>query len=47
MTDLEINPERKNGNENFYLDNQNLEFTLKNFWTWNQSNLIENRTRIE
>ncbi len=41
----EISPENKNGNENFYLDNQNLEFTLKKFWIWNQSNLIENRTR--
>ena len=42
---LEINPERKNGNENFSLNNKNLDFKLSDFWIWNQSNLIENRTR--
>jgi hypothetical protein len=42
---VEINPERKNGTENFSLNNRNLDFKLSDFWIWNQSNLIENRTR--
>ena len=41
----EINIEQKKGNENFYFENQNLNFKLNDFWIWNQSNLIENRTR--
>jgi len=41
----EINPERKNGNEYFSFNNRNLDFKLTDFWIWNQSNLIENRTR--
>lgn len=41
----EISPRKKSGNESFYIDKQNLEFALKDFWICNQSNLIENGTR--
>ena len=41
----EINSKPKNGNENFSLNTKNLNFQLSDFWIWNQSNLIENRTR--
>lgn len=37
--------ERKKGTEKFKVKNQYLNFDLSNFWSWNQSNLIENRTR--
>ena len=40
-----ITPERKSGNEKFSFNNKDLDFRLKDFWVWNQSNLIENRTR--
>lgn len=36
---------KKKGNESFEYKNQNLDFDLKDFWSWSQSNLIENRTR--
>lgn len=35
----------KTGKENFRLNDENLAFNLKDFWRWNQSNLVENRTR--
>ncbi|MEE9431929.1 MAG: hypothetical protein V3V16_12855 [Melioribacteraceae bacterium] len=41
----EIITEQKSGNECFSLNNQDLDFNLIDFWIWNQSNLIENRTR--
>ncbi len=41
----EIITTKKEGNEKFEFDNENLAFNLKDFWSWNQSNLIENRTR--
>lgn len=41
----EIKPETKSGNEPFHINSQNLDFKLIDFWKWNQSNLIENRTR--
>ena len=40
-----INVERKNGNEKFQSGNEILNFELSDFWSWNQSNLVENRTR--
>jgi hypothetical protein len=40
-----INVERKNGNEKFQSGNELLDFELSDFWSWNQSNLVENRTR--
>jgi hypothetical protein len=36
---------RKNGKENFRIDETNLSFNLSEFWSWNQSDLVENRTR--
>lgn len=41
----EINIQRKTGTEEFWFNNKKLNFKLKEFWIWNQSNLIENRTR--
>ncbi|MCD4773773.1 MAG: hypothetical protein K8R41_10370 [Bacteroidales bacterium] len=41
----EINTVKKNGTECFSFENEYLSFKLNNFWIWNQSNLIENRTR--
>ena len=40
-----IHTKRKVGTENFSLLNKKLEFEVNDFWSWNQSNLIENRTR--
>ena len=40
-----INTPRKTGTENFIVKGQKLDFKLTDFWSWNQSNLIENRTR--
>jgi len=40
---LEI--EKKTGEEKFKYNQVDLDFNLNNFWSWNQSNLIENRTR--
>jgi len=40
-----INTERKKGTETFRFENENLNFKINDFWIWNQSNLIENRTR--
>ena len=40
-----INTERKKGSENFRFENENLNLRISDFWIWNQSNLIENRTR--
>jgi len=37
--------ERKKGTENFRFENENLNLKISDFWIWNQSNLIENRTR--
>lgn len=41
----EILPEKKTGNEPFLNKNNLLSFNLSDFWSWNQSDLIENRTR--
>ena len=41
----EINTERKKGTEKFSFESENLNFRINDFWIWNQSNLIENRTR--
>ena len=41
----EIETELKTGQENFTFQDKNFDFKLTDFWTWNQSNLIENRTR--
>jgi len=41
----EIIAKKKNGTERFQIKNQTLNFELTEFWSWNQSNLIENRTR--
>lgn len=41
----EIITQPKSGEERFKYDKDNLEFKLNDFWKWNQSNLIENRTR--
>ena len=35
----------KTGKENFISGSKSLNFSLTDFWSWNQSNLIENRTR--
>lgn len=40
-----INTKRKKGSEKFRFENEHLNFKLIDFWIWNQSNLIENRTR--
>jgi len=36
---------KKNGTEKFQRGSETLTFELSEFWSWNQSNLIENRTR--
>lgn len=36
---------RKTGNEKFEFNNNKLDFELSEFWSWSQSDLIENRTR--
>ncbi|MFT5917291.1 MAG: hypothetical protein ACI81T_003806 [Bacteroidia bacterium] len=41
----EVPFEKKSGIEKFSLENEFLNFELSEFWSWNQSNLIENRTR--
>jgi len=43
LNEIEVIP--KQGHEVFYLDNQEKDFSIKDFWSWAQSNLIENRTR--
>lgn len=43
LSELEYEP--KTGNENFIAGNEKLDFILTEFWSWNQSNLVENRTR--
>ena len=45
MTLPKINAEKKNGTEKFQIESQTLDFDLSEFWSWNQSDLIENRTR--
>jgi len=40
-----IKIKRKKGDEKFTFGNVHLDFQLNDFWSWNQSNLIENRTR--
>ena len=37
--------ERKTGKEKFEFQSNVLDFNLLEFWSWNQSDLIENRTR--
>lgn len=41
----EIKTTSKNPNERFRFNGRTLDFKLVDFWTWNQSNLIENRNR--
>lgn len=41
----EIKTEPKTGQEKFTLHNEELNFNVLEFWSWNQSDLIENRTR--
>jgi len=41
----EIIVKKKNGTEIFLNKSQPLNFNLSDFWSWNQSDLIENRTR--
>ena len=45
MTLPEIIVKKKNGAEKFQIKNRPLSFELSDFWSWNQSDLIENRTR--
>lgn len=46
MTDLEaIKVEPKIGNEPFSLEGQNLDFNLTDFWSWSQSDLLNNTLR--
>lgn len=40
-----IKVKRKLGNENFELNKNVQNFNLAEFWSWNQSDLVENRTR--
>ncbi len=40
-----LNIEKKTGTESFTLKNEVLPFNLNDFWSWNQSDLVENRTR--
>lgn len=41
----EIISDKKTGKEKFMIKNEPLNFDLLDFWSWNQSDLIENRTR--
>ena len=41
----DIKVKRKTGKEKFEFKNNTLNFDLSEFWSWNQSDLIENRTR--
>jgi len=46
MTDLKaIKVEPKIGNEPFSFENQNLDFRLTDFWSWSQSDLLNNTLR--
>jgi len=45
LTLPKIIAKKKIGNEKFQTENKTLKFKLLEFWSWNQSNLIENRTR--
>ena len=46
MTDLEaIKVDPKNGRESFSFENQNLDFKLTDFWSWSQSDLLNNTLR--
>jgi hypothetical protein len=45
LTFPKIIAKKKIGNEKFQIENKTLKFELSEFWSWNQSNLIENRTR--
>lgn len=40
-----IKVEKKTGSEKFEFNGNTLKFNLNEFWSWNQSDLIENRTR--
>jgi hypothetical protein len=40
-----IKPVKKSGNEPFYHHEKPLDFNLKDFWSWNQSNLLDNTMR--
>lgn len=35
----------KSGNENFNFENQNLNFSLLDFWRWSVSDILSNTTR--
>ncbi len=41
----DIKVEKKTGKENFEFNRNSQGFDLTEFWSWNQSDLIENRTR--
>ena len=41
----EIKARRKEGYEKFTFNGKELHFNIKDFWSWNQSDLLENRTR--
>jgi hypothetical protein len=41
----EIQTEQKSGKEKFLLNGIEQDYSLIDFWSWNQSDLIENRTR--
>ena len=41
----EIQTEQKSGKENFLFNGIEQDYSLIDFWIWNQSDLIENRTR--
>jgi len=41
----EIKTEQKSGDEKFLMNGIEQSFSLIDFWSWNQSDLIENRTR--
>ena len=46
MTDLQaIKIEPKIGNESFSFESQNLDFDLTDFWSWSQSDLLNNTLR--
>lgn len=40
-----VEVETKSGNEPFYFEKEAFDFQLFDFWKWNQSDLLENRTR--
>ena len=41
----EIQTDQKSGKEKFLLNGIEQDYSLIDFWSWNQSDLIENRTR--